>query len=107
MSYSYSSKFQKYSLDNLPQIDKSLGCVIEQEFLRHIKTGEIPNLEQYLQKLNKYDWTCLLAANPRQEFLQFLINKIPEMQPDLDWEYIFQSQADLRNVDSLNNWATD
>ena len=103
---SYGSRFQKYSLTNLPQPDKSIGCVIEQEFLRHIKTGEIPNLEKYLERLNKHDWTCLLACNPRQEFLQYLINKIPEMRPELDWDYIFQLQEELRNMDNLNNWAT-
>jgi len=77
---------QKFSLSNPPSIHTS-SFIIEQDFLRHIKDGHIPNLKQYLEKLNCHDWTCLLAYNPRPEFLDHLDNK---MIPAINWKYIIK-----------------
>lgn len=75
-----------YALDNPPELD-SPSFVIESQFLRHHKTGTIPNLEQYLKILNHHDWTCLLAKNPRKEFINHLKE---EMIIQLDWKFILK-----------------
>jgi hypothetical protein len=100
---SHYSHHQKYDLDNLPSFTK-IGCVIEQEFLRHITTGEIPHLDKYLGQLNQFDWTCLLATNPRQEFIDYLNSKIPHVKSELDWRYIFECQPELRNIAEFKDW---
>jgi len=88
----YKAPEQKFNLKNLPPLTEPSGWVIEQNFLRHITTGVIPHLDQYLQKLNEHDWTCLLTYNPRQEFLHFLHEP---MKSKLDWDYILKYQPEL------------
>ena len=73
-----------YTLDNPPSLNEP-GYVIDQQFLRHIKTGEIPELAKYLERLNPDDWTGLLAHNPREEFIEHLKD---EMVPQLKWKFI-------------------
>ena len=85
-------QIQKYTIKNPPALN-SCSFIIEQDFLRHIKTGVIPNLDKYLATLNHYDWTCLLAMNPRKEFLEFLDK---EMVPKLDWKYILECELNRR-----------
>ena len=89
-SYISSDTTKKYTLDNPPSID-SAGFVIEYAFLRDLKVGQIPNLEQYLNKLNEHDWTCLLAHNPRQEFLDFLHKLDKKIISGMGWKYILTS----------------
>ena len=74
----------KFSLTNLPSLNDA-GFIIEQDFLRHQKEGEIPNLEAYLSKLNEYDWAGLLANNPREEFVALLTD---EMMRKINWKYV-------------------
>ena len=81
-----------YDLNHLPPLDAA-GWVIEQLFLRKIKEGLIPNLKEYLGKLNSDDWTCLLAENPRREFLYYLDQ---DMQSKLDWIYIMERQIERK-----------
>jgi len=90
---------QKYTLNNPPSINQS-SFIIEQDFLRHIKSGHIPNLEQYLDKLNCHDWTCLLSHNPRQEFLNYLSYK---MVPEIDWKYVMKCVLDQVKNSKLNS----
>lgn len=86
---------QRFDLQNLPPVNEH-GWMIEQYFLRFIKTGEIPNLEKYLRQLNEHDWTCLLAYNPRQEFLRHLSYK---MMLKMDWDFVVECQPDFeKNV---------
>ena len=40
-------QIQKYTIKNPPALN-SCSFIIEQDFLRHIKTGVIPNLDKYL-----------------------------------------------------------
>ena len=74
----------RYSLEEPPSLD-SPGFIIDQCFLRHYKAGEIPDLEKYLDQLNHFDWTGLLANNPCEEFIK---NLHDEMIPQLNWKYI-------------------
>lgn len=97
VNYGHTISFQipilpNYSLSNPPRLD-AIGWVIEQLFLRHIKTGVIPHLEQYLKQLNDADWTCLLAENPRPEFFKYLSHA---MRVRLDWEYIRLRELDRK-----------
>ena len=80
----------RYTLDNPPSLS-SPGFLIEYAFLRNLKVGEIPNLEQYLEKLIAEDWTCLLAHNPRQEFLYFLTNLDKEIIAEIGWRYVIET----------------
>ncbi len=80
---------QKYTLANPPSFDEP-GFVIEQHFLRHIKTGEIPDLEKYLQKFNHFDWAGLLMNNPRKIFIKYLTD---EMIQQIDWRFIMNYLA--------------
>jgi len=80
----------RYNLDNPPNIDLP-GFVIEYAFLRNLKVGNISNLKQYLDKLNADDWTCLLAHNPRQEFLNFLTSLDKEIIAKISWRYVIET----------------
>ena len=83
-------KKPQYTLDNPPSLS-SPGFLIEYAFLRSLKVGKIPNLEQYLGKLIAEDWTCLLAHNPRQEFLNFLVNLDKEIISEIGWRYVIET----------------
>ena len=84
-------KQPKFSLENPPSIETS-GFIIEYDFLRPIKVKKIPNLDQYLEKLNHYDWTCLLAHNPRQEFLYYLDTLLDkEIIANISWRYVIET----------------
>ena len=83
-------KQPQYTLDNPPSLDLP-GFLIEYAFLRKLKAGVVPNLNQYLEKLNADDWTCLLAHNPRQEFLYFLANLDKEIIAKISWRYVIET----------------
>jgi hypothetical protein len=83
-------KQPRYTLDNPPSLS-SPGFLIEYAFLRDLKVGKIPNLEQYLEKLIAEDWTCLLAHNPRTEFLYFLYKLDKEIIAEIGWRYVIET----------------
>lgn len=91
-SKNYYPHIQKYDLNNLPPLDLK-GWQLEQFFLRHIESGEIPNLGTYLQKLNYLDWNSLLTINPREEFMQYLPQNFLEL---MDWEHILKFSPELK-----------
>ena len=74
-------------MPNLPSLEE-VSFIIERNFLRHQKEGEIPNLEAYLNTLNKHDWTSLLANNPREEFITFLTD---EMMQQINWKFVLSN----------------
>ena len=88
------TSIQKYDLNHLPRVNE-WGWIIEQYFLRHIKVGNIPNLAQYLRQLNEHDWTCLMAYNPRQEFMPYLSYEIMQK---MDWDYVLECQPDFEKI---------
>lgn len=85
---------QKYDLNNLPPLDEE-SWLIEQYFLRYIKVGVIPNLDKYLSVLNADDWTCLMAYNPRQEFVEHLSY---EIMMQMDWDFVLECQPDFEKI---------
>lgn len=85
---------QKYDLNNMPPLDEE-GWLIEQYFLRYIKTGAIPNLDKYLKQLSADDWTCLMAYNPRQEFMPYLSYEIMQ---NMDWDFVLECQPDFETI---------
>lgn len=88
---SNSDSIKKYDLNNLPPINLP-SFIIEYEFLRNLKTGKIPqNIKDYLNRFNEHDWTCLLAHNPRPEFLDYLDNLDKEIISKISWRYIIET----------------
>jgi len=87
----------QYTLDNPPSL-QSPGFIIEYAYLRKIKTGNIPNLKELLDKFNQHDWTNLLAHNPRQEFLKFLYLLDKSIIAEIDWRFVIETIKSARNT---------